>query len=233
MSPGERRVLEFIASRLESMLRRPAVWGALLSVEERILQLLELRRVLLVPLHRPTTRNDSCGRTRSSSLASSRTRRPNRSRSSSSDEVEAPSSRASWQGSSTQSSRRSSSRSAAVRTRMPPPTGPRRSMPPRACSSPSAWMPRLGRGGGRSPRPSRSTSLTRGKADGRNERPVPGRVLEVRRGERWRDRRSPVLATARPAQVDRAAVLAHPRSARRPFAPGAPVDARARGLPAV
>jgi hypothetical protein len=49
MSPGERRILEFIASRLESMLRRPAVWGALLSVEERILQLLELRRVLLVP----------------------------------------------------------------------------------------------------------------------------------------------------------------------------------------
>ena len=49
MSPGERRVLEFIASRLESMLRRPAVWGSLLSVEERILQLLELRRVLLVP----------------------------------------------------------------------------------------------------------------------------------------------------------------------------------------
>lgn len=49
MSPGERRILEFITSRLESMLRRPAVWGALLSVEERILQLLELRRVLLVP----------------------------------------------------------------------------------------------------------------------------------------------------------------------------------------
>jgi hypothetical protein len=49
MSPGERRILEFIASRLESMLRRPAVWGAPLSVEERILQLLELRRVLLVP----------------------------------------------------------------------------------------------------------------------------------------------------------------------------------------
>ena len=49
MSPGERRLLEFVDSRLESMLRRPAVWGSLLSVEERILQLLELRRVLLVP----------------------------------------------------------------------------------------------------------------------------------------------------------------------------------------
>jgi hypothetical protein len=49
MSPAEDRLLTFVASRLESMLRRPAVWGSLLSVEERILQLLELRRVLLVP----------------------------------------------------------------------------------------------------------------------------------------------------------------------------------------
>jgi hypothetical protein len=49
MSPAEDRLLSFVASRLESMLRRPAVWGSLLSVEERILQLLELRRVLLVP----------------------------------------------------------------------------------------------------------------------------------------------------------------------------------------
>lgn len=49
MSPGESRLLEFVAIRLESMLRRPAVWGSLQSVEERILQLLELRRVLLVP----------------------------------------------------------------------------------------------------------------------------------------------------------------------------------------
>ncbi|HET7503765.1 MAG TPA: hypothetical protein VFK02_22245, partial [Kofleriaceae bacterium] len=49
MSPGEDRLLGFVASRLESMLRRPAVWGSLLSVEERVLQLLELRRVLLVP----------------------------------------------------------------------------------------------------------------------------------------------------------------------------------------
>jgi hypothetical protein len=46
---GERRVLEFIASRLESMLRRPQAWGSLLSVEDSILQLLELRRSLLVP----------------------------------------------------------------------------------------------------------------------------------------------------------------------------------------
>ena len=49
MSPAEDRLLMFVASRLESMLRRPAGWGSLLSVEERILQLLELRRVLLVP----------------------------------------------------------------------------------------------------------------------------------------------------------------------------------------
>ena len=49
MSPVENRLLAFVASRLESMLRRPAIWGSLLSVEERILQLLELRRVLLVP----------------------------------------------------------------------------------------------------------------------------------------------------------------------------------------
>jgi hypothetical protein len=49
MSPAEERLLAFVASRLESMLRRPAVWGSLLSIEERVLQLLELRRVLLVP----------------------------------------------------------------------------------------------------------------------------------------------------------------------------------------
>jgi hypothetical protein len=49
MSPAEDRLLTFITSRLESMLRQPAVWGSLLSVEERILQLLEIRRVLLVP----------------------------------------------------------------------------------------------------------------------------------------------------------------------------------------
>lgn len=49
MSPAEDRLLAFVESRLESMLRRPAIWGSLLSVEERILQLLELRRVLLVP----------------------------------------------------------------------------------------------------------------------------------------------------------------------------------------
>jgi hypothetical protein len=49
MSPAEDRLLSFVATRLESMLRRPAIWGSLLSVEERILQLLELRRVLLAP----------------------------------------------------------------------------------------------------------------------------------------------------------------------------------------
>jgi hypothetical protein len=49
MSPAEDRLLSFVATRLESMLRRPAIWGSLFSVEERILQLLELRRVLLAP----------------------------------------------------------------------------------------------------------------------------------------------------------------------------------------
>jgi DNA-binding transcriptional regulator YiaG len=46
---AENRLLTFMASRLESMLRQPTIWGSLLSVEEQILQLLEIRRVLLVP----------------------------------------------------------------------------------------------------------------------------------------------------------------------------------------
>jgi len=49
MNPAERHLVEFIAVRLESMLRRPAVWGSNLSVEEQVLQLLEIRRVLLDP----------------------------------------------------------------------------------------------------------------------------------------------------------------------------------------
>jgi hypothetical protein len=49
MNSAENRLLTFVASRLESMLRQPAIWGSLLSVEEQILQLLEIRRVLLVP----------------------------------------------------------------------------------------------------------------------------------------------------------------------------------------
>jgi hypothetical protein len=49
MSPSESRLLTFVASRLESLLRRPAAWGSMLSVEEQVLQLLELRRVLLDP----------------------------------------------------------------------------------------------------------------------------------------------------------------------------------------
>ncbi len=49
MSPTESRLLEFVASRLESLLRQPAAWGSKLSIEEQVLQLLELRRVLLVP----------------------------------------------------------------------------------------------------------------------------------------------------------------------------------------
>jgi hypothetical protein len=49
MNPAENRLPTFVASRLESMLRRPAIWGSLLSVKEQILQLLEIRRELLVP----------------------------------------------------------------------------------------------------------------------------------------------------------------------------------------
>ena len=56
MNPAEDRLLAFVAARLANMLRQPAIWGSLLSVEERILQLLELRRVLLVPV---LTANDT------------------------------------------------------------------------------------------------------------------------------------------------------------------------------
>lgn len=49
MIPAEDRLLSFVTTRIESMLHRSALWGSLLSVEEQILQLLELRRVLLAP----------------------------------------------------------------------------------------------------------------------------------------------------------------------------------------
>lgn len=49
MSPSERKLFDFIAARLESMFRRPAVWGTNESVEEQVLQLLEIRRLLLDP----------------------------------------------------------------------------------------------------------------------------------------------------------------------------------------
>jgi hypothetical protein len=49
MNSAENRLFTFVAARLASMLRQPAIWGSLLSVEEQILQLLEIRRVLLVP----------------------------------------------------------------------------------------------------------------------------------------------------------------------------------------
>lgn len=49
MSPGESRLLQFVEARLESMLCRPAAWGSLESVEDQILQLLELRRFVLDP----------------------------------------------------------------------------------------------------------------------------------------------------------------------------------------
>jgi hypothetical protein len=49
MSTIERRLLKFIAERIESMLRRPSVWGSNLSVEDQVLQLIEIRRLILVP----------------------------------------------------------------------------------------------------------------------------------------------------------------------------------------
>lgn len=47
MSPGEHRLLEFIVARISSILRRPSSWGSPLSVEDQVLQLLEMRRALL------------------------------------------------------------------------------------------------------------------------------------------------------------------------------------------
>ncbi len=49
MSPGELRILEFIETRLDSLVYRPSLWGSLHSVEDQVLQLLELRRVLVDP----------------------------------------------------------------------------------------------------------------------------------------------------------------------------------------
>lgn len=49
----EARVLGFIESRLESMLRAPGLWGSDESVELQVLQLLELRLVVLAPLPEP------------------------------------------------------------------------------------------------------------------------------------------------------------------------------------
>ena len=47
MSPGERRMMSFITTRLASVLSRPATWGPNLVIEHQVLQLLEIRRVLL------------------------------------------------------------------------------------------------------------------------------------------------------------------------------------------
>ena len=49
MTEREMALIEFIETRLESMLSRPEVWGSNLSVEEGVLQLLEVRRVMLQP----------------------------------------------------------------------------------------------------------------------------------------------------------------------------------------
>jgi hypothetical protein len=45
----EQRMLEFIDSRLDSLLRRPSAWGPPTSIEDQVLQLLEMRRFVLDP----------------------------------------------------------------------------------------------------------------------------------------------------------------------------------------
>lgn len=54
MTPFEQRVLRFIDARLESMVRVPGSWGSEESVELQVLQLLELRLVVLAPLPEPS-----------------------------------------------------------------------------------------------------------------------------------------------------------------------------------
>lgn len=49
MTAGERRLLEFIGARLEAMLHRPDQWGPPLVVEQLVLQLLEMRALVLDP----------------------------------------------------------------------------------------------------------------------------------------------------------------------------------------
>src|SRR5579883_2381352 len=47
MTVRERKLFDFIAARLESMLRKPSAWGTAASIEDQVLQLLEIRRLLL------------------------------------------------------------------------------------------------------------------------------------------------------------------------------------------
>lgn len=49
MTAGERRLLEFLGGRLEAMLHRPDQWGPPLVVEQLVLQLLEMRALVLDP----------------------------------------------------------------------------------------------------------------------------------------------------------------------------------------
>jgi len=53
MTQAEARLLKFIDDRLERMLSAPEMWGANESVELQVLQLLELRVVLLTPADAP------------------------------------------------------------------------------------------------------------------------------------------------------------------------------------
>jgi hypothetical protein len=49
VTAGERRLLEFLGGRLEAMLHRPDQWGPPLVVEQLVLQLLEMRALVLDP----------------------------------------------------------------------------------------------------------------------------------------------------------------------------------------
>lgn len=54
MSPRERKLIAFIAMRLDSMLSRPKLWGGARIVEENVFQLLEMRHLLLDATAVPT-----------------------------------------------------------------------------------------------------------------------------------------------------------------------------------
>jgi hypothetical protein len=49
VTAGERRLLEFLGGRLEAMLHRPDQWGPPFVVEQLVLQLLEMRALVLDP----------------------------------------------------------------------------------------------------------------------------------------------------------------------------------------
>ena len=54
MNPREEKLLRFVALRLDSIVRRPTLWGTDAVVEEQVLQLIEMRRLLLDPAAVPS-----------------------------------------------------------------------------------------------------------------------------------------------------------------------------------